>query len=145
MVQSDYVHPFGEKAKFEAGFRSTIRDIKNDILIQQADDEGVLQRLDTFSTDFRYIERVHAAYGIISNEMEKLSWQVGLRTEVSDIDTERRETGEKRSYEYVNFFPSAFFTYKLGLTSQLQLSYSRRINRPRFRELNPLSSYYQQS
>lgn len=141
MLQSDYIHPFSEKAKMEIGFRSTIRDIKNNILIQEEDDLGNLFVLDTFSTNFTYSENVHAAYGMFSSELDRLSWQLGLRTEISDIRTERKESGEVRNYDYTNLFPSAFFTWKLNETSQLQLSYSRRINRPRFRELNPLSSF----
>ncbi len=141
MLQSDYIHPFGEKSKAEVGFRSTFREIKNDILIQEQDDTGNLQVLENFSTDFQYNENVHAAYGIVSSELERISWQLGLRTEISDIQTNIKDSSLIKNYNYTNLFPSAFFTWKVDETSQLQLSYSRRINRPRFRDLNPLSSF----
>lgn len=141
MIQADYFHPFNEKGVFEIGYRSTFRDIKNKYLVEQADDNGFYMALDTFSTDFDYQENVHAGYVILSNNYDKFSWQMGLRTEVSDILANRKKEGIKRTYNYINFFPSAFLTYKVKNSSQLQLSYSRRINRPRFRELNPLSSF----
>ncbi|RED91786.1 TonB-dependent receptor domain-containing protein [Marinoscillum furvescens] len=142
MLQADYVHPFASKSKFEVGFRSTFRDVKNIYTVQELDEaSGEYQPLDTFSTDFAYNENVHAAYAIISNEFNKISWQVGLRSETTDINTLFQETGEEGTWNYTNLFPSAFFTYKLKAENQLQLSYSRRINRPRFRELNPFSSF----
>lgn len=142
MFQSDYVQPFAQKGKVEAGFRSTIRNVKN---VYSADerydpaDEYV--PVEGFNTDFAYNEQVHAFYGIASNELDRISWQLGLRSETTTINTEFQETSEKREWNYTNFFPSAFLTYKLEGENQLQLSYSRRINRPRFRELNPFSSF----
>lgn len=142
MIQSDYIHPFNEKGKFEVGFRSTFRDIKNIYNVQEQDDNGEYIPLDTFNTNFAYNEDVHAAYGIISNEYNRFSWQAGLRMEYTDIKANLKESNENLGWEYVNFFPSAFLTYKLNNPeNQLQLSYSRRINRPRFRELNPFSSF----
>ena len=141
MIQSDYIQPFGQNGKYELGFRSTLRDIKNIYLVQEQGPDGTFIDLDTFSTDFAYDENVHAAYGIISDEFGKLSWQTGLRMEITDIDTRFAETGEAFTWDYTNFFPSAFLTYKFSGLQQLQLSYSRRINRPRFRELNPFSSF----
>lgn len=142
MLQADYVHPFAAKSKFEVGFRSTFRDVKNIYTVQERDEvSGEYQPLDTFSTDFAYNENVHAAYAIISNEMDKISWQLGLRSETTDINTFFQETGKEGTWNYTNLFPSAFFTYRLKAENQLQLSYSRRINRPRFRELNPFSSF----
>lgn len=141
MIQSDYIQPFNEKAKFEAGFRSTFRDIKNIYTVDEQDDSGEYVPLDTFYTDFAYDENVHAVYGIVSNEYDKFSWQAGLRMEYTDINAELEESDDQLKWQYANFFPSAFLTYKLKNENQLQLSYSRRINRPRFRELNPFSSF----
>ena len=98
-------------------------------------------KLDTFSTNFAYDEDVHAGYAIISNEHNKISWQAGLRVENTQIVANLRESNRELTWNYTNFFPSVFLTYKLTSENQLQLSYSRRINRPRFRELNPFSSF----
>jgi outer membrane receptor protein involved in Fe transport len=141
MLQSDYIMPYNDKGKVELGYRSTLRDVRNIYRVEEQDDQGEYQPLDTFSTNFAYDENVHAAYGIVSNEYDRISWQAGLRMEITDIDTEFRETGEQYGWYYTNFFPSVFLTYKLKQENQLQLSYSRRINRPRLRQLNPFSSF----
>ena len=141
MLQSDYIHPFGEKGKFELGYRSTIRNVKNNYTVDEADETGAYMPVDTFTIAFDYNERVHAFYGIISDELEKISWQVGLRSETTNISSELEEQNRNLNWNYTNLFPSAFFTYKLLSGNQVQLSYSRRIERPRFRELSPMTSF----
>ncbi len=140
MLQADYVHPFGQKARFELGYRSTLRNIYNDVAIGESTTRDSYVPVDSLTFDFLYTENVHALYGIVSDELEKFSWQLGLRTEISDITAEI--SGEEDlKFDYTNLFPSAFLTYKLKSLSQLQLSYSRRINRPRYRDLSPLGSF----
>ena len=141
MIQSDYVQPLGDKGKFELGFRSTIRNVRNNYTVDEADEAGVFMPVDTFTIAFDYNERVHAFYGIISDELEKISWQVGLRSETTSISSVLEEQNSNLSWNYTNLFPSAFFTYKLLSGDQVQLSYSRRIERPRFRELSPMTSF----
>ncbi len=145
LLQADYVHPFGEQAKVEMGYRSTFRTILNNYLVEEEDLSGTLKPLDTFTFDFTYLENVHAFYGILSDQRDKFSWQVGLRAEISDIETKQESaitaTQSNKNYNYTNFFPSASLTYKLKMQTQLQLSYSRRINRPRYRDLSPLGSF----
>jgi outer membrane receptor protein involved in Fe transport len=141
MLQSDYIHPFGAKGILEIGYRSTLRNIRNIYGVEEQDEVGVYVALDTFSTNFAYDEDVHAGYFIVSNEIGKFSWQTGIRVENTSIAAELRESDTQLNWNYTNFFPSFFTTYSLPSENQLQLSYSRRINRPRFRELNPFSSF----
>jgi outer membrane receptor protein involved in Fe transport len=141
MIQSDYIQPFGDGAKFETGFRFTLRNIDNEYLVEEQNDAGEFAELDTFTTDFSYNENVYAGYAILSKEYDRFSWQGGLRMESTDITGRLEEIDRDLAFNYTNFFPSAFLSYKLRNTNELQLSYSRRINRPRFRALNPFSSF----
>jgi outer membrane receptor protein involved in Fe transport len=50
------------------------------------------------------------------------------------------ETNDYNNKKYNNFFPSAFFNYELTDDSNLSLSYSKRIQRPRGRQLNPFNN-----
>ena len=68
------------------------------------------------------------------------SYQAGLRAELSDISTEIIGA-DPNDRQYANLFPSGHVTYEFNETNSLQLSYSRRIWRPRFRSLNPFFSY----
>lgn len=93
------------------------------------------------SNDFVYDEQVNAAYANYSWTKEKLSYQLGLRVEqtisegdlTSTIDTE--ENNVKR--QYTDLFPSGGITYQVNPTNSLQLTYSRRLNRPYYADLNP--------
>ena len=66
---------------------------------------------------------------------------MGLRAEISDVKSDLKRTNEVFKQDYLNLFPSAFFTYKFDKTKQLQLSYSRRINRPGYRYLLPFQTF----
>ena len=140
-VQSDYVHPFSQKGKIEFGVRNTIRDIGNDYLVEEQDESGIWVPLEGFTNNFNYDEDILAAYAIVGNEINKFSYQLGLRMERTDLRTELEQTNEVNDKNYTDFFPSGHFTYKLKETQSLQASYSRRIRRPRFRSLNPFFTF----
>ena len=63
------------------------------------------------------------------------------RTEVTDIDINSAVSNTTVEKNYVGFFPSAHLSYALNDLNTFQVSYSRRLSRPRFRELLPFSSY----
>lgn len=136
----DYVKPIGTYGVLEAGMRNSIRRIKNKYLVEQQEEEGWM-RLDAFSNDFNYDEEIHAGYFIYGNQFGKFSYQGGIRAEYSHVVTELLQTNEINDRNYTNLFPSAFLNYSLNETDGIQLSYSKRVRRPRFRSLNPFFSF----
>ncbi|MEM7298679.1 MAG: TonB-dependent receptor, partial [Bacteroidota bacterium] len=140
MLQSDYVHPFGKNGKVELGARYTDRLVGNDYLVTERNDVGVYEVDTDFSNEFEYEEKVLAFYGIVSNKINKLSWQIGLRFESTDLITFQKTTNIRNQQRYSNFFPSTFLTYQMTPEQAIQASYSRRISRPRGRNLNPFTS-----
>ncbi|MEM8564844.1 MAG: TonB-dependent receptor [Bacteroidota bacterium] len=136
LLQMDYIHPLGIDAKFEVGYRGNLRDLANDYLVESFIDDVWVNET-ALSNNFRYDEDVHAGYAIYSNKLNKISYQLGLRMETTAIDIELLQTNESFPKNYTNFFPSAFFTYEVKEGASLQSSYSRRIRRPRSRNLNP--------
>lgn len=142
LFQTDYIHPFSEKGKFEAGLKSTQRVIDNDFIVEQLDQENdVWDILPELDNNLIYTENIHAGYFIIGNELNRFSWQAGVRGELTDISVELTETKEKNYQNYFNIFPSAHLSYRIAKEKTIQLSYSYRLSRPRFRELMPFSSY----
>ncbi len=141
LMQLDYVKPFTDKRQMEIGAKSTLRDIINDYGVSNQNSIGEYVPLEQFTNDFRYTENIYAGYLIYSDGFKKLSYQLGVRAEYSDITTELVKEQETNNKEYINFFPSAFLTWKINKTSDWQLNYSRRISRPWFRALLPFSSY----
>lgn len=141
LIQADYEHPFGKDGKLEVGFRNSIRRIGNDYLVEEQNEMGEWENLVGFSNNFNYDENIYATYAMLGNKVKKFSYQMGLRMEITDIQTELENTNEINDKNYTDFFPSAHLTYTLKEEKFLQASYSRRIRRPWFRSLNPFSSF----
>tara|TARA_R110001592_G_scaffold319982_1_gene597846 strand:- start:43415 stop:45823 length:2409 start_codon:yes stop_codon:yes gene_type:complete len=141
LFQTDYVHPLGEKKSYELGSRATLRTIDNDYGLDDVLSDGSLVADPVFNNRFTFIENVYAAYGIYNGTLrESMTYQLGLRGEITDLTTEvQNDTVNQRSY--ANLFPSAFFTYKINPLSDIQVSYSRRISRPGFRTLAPFFGF----
>jgi outer membrane receptor protein involved in Fe transport len=136
LLQADYAHPIGAKGKAEVGYRGNFRALANDYLVEDLIGTTWSNNIN-LSNDFRYKEDVNAVYGIYGNEIGKISYQAGIRVEATDIAIDLLQTAESFRKNYVNFFPSAFFTYKISEGNSVQTSYSRRLRRPRSRNLNP--------
>jgi len=140
IFQSDYVVPFSKDQKFEVGGRASIRNIDNDFLVEELRD-NVWEPLEGLSNNFQYDEKIYAAYVIYGDKIDNVSYQVGLRPEYTDVNTTLLTTNEENPRDYVNLFPSAFLGYEFGKNNTLQLSYSRRVRRPRFWDLNPFFTF----
>lgn len=140
LFQTDFVQPLKNNQKIETGVRAALRTIDTDYKVSE-EQNGNIVTLDQFTNVFEYVEDVYAAYGIYSKQFDKLSYQLGMRVEHSEIQTNLKTTGENNRKSYTDFFPSAAFTYKLENEASLQWSYSRRISRPRFWYLNPFFTF----
>jgi outer membrane receptor protein involved in Fe transport len=140
LLQADFTLPLAEKEKAEFGLRSAYRNIGNKYLVEDFLGD-VWSRLDNFSNNFRYNEFIHAAYAIYGKQSNKWSYQGGLRWEISDFSTQLTETNFENNRYYNNLFPSGHINYTFKGKNQVQVSYSRRIQRPRFWDLNPFFTY----
>lgn len=141
LFSADYVQPFGKEGKYELGVRSSFRDMSNDFFVTEQDSTGFYLPLDSLNNNFLYDENINAAYAIIGNKIKRFSYQFGLRAEHTDIKTTLAQTNESNPRNYANLFPSAHFTYKLAHENSLQISYSRRVRRPRYNDLSPFVTY----
>lgn len=138
LVQLDYSKELPNDMKIETGLRTNLRTIKNDYEVFQIIDNQ-FSTVDSLTDDFKYTENIYAAYGTLSKTWnEKFSAQIGLRVEQSSIATQfANNSSQDTSYNFLSAFPSTFLTYNIDSKNALQLSYSRRIQRPRFWYLNP--------
>ena len=141
LFQADYVHPFSKDGKLEAGLRSSNRNMTNDYTVtQQTGDDGWVP-LPNLTNDFLYKEKINAAYGIVGHKFRKLSYQVGMRAEWTQVTTELRTTNEVNARKYANLFPSVHVTYELAKQNAMQFSFSRRVRRPQYNDLSPFATY----
>lgn len=140
IFKSDYNYPISKEGKFELGYRGSFRDVTNNFRVDTLVN-GVFQVMPEFENNLLYTENIHAAYATVGNKINRFSFLAGLRVEYSDILTELKLTQEINPRSYTDYFPSAFFTYELNEKHAIQTSYSRRIRRPRFFELNPFITF----
>ncbi|MCO6148998.1 outer membrane beta-barrel family protein [Flavobacterium sp. NRK1] len=139
LLQADYVLPIGEKSRFEAGYRGSFATIETDARAEILDENGIWVNNGDYSNFLEYKEKVNALYSQFGSKVGKFSYLLGLRWEDSNIDVNLLNKGDYNNKRYNNFFPSAFLTYEFNENTNLSISYSRRINRPRGRFLNPFS------
>ncbi|MFT7606921.1 MAG: ferric enterobactin receptor, partial [Saprospiraceae bacterium] len=139
-IQVDYVHPINKDGKVELGYRSSFRDITNDYLVEEFGDV-TWTPLEGLSNNFIYNENIHSLYGIYGNKIKKFSYQIGIRAEATDLKTELEQTNQLNDTLYIGLFPSVFLGYEAGGQNSFQISYSKRLRRPRFWDLNPFFTY----
>ncbi|MFL5617257.1 MAG: TonB-dependent receptor domain-containing protein [Gemmatimonadaceae bacterium] len=138
-AQLDYTRPLG-KSKLETGYKGNARWLDRDyLMLKDSLGEGQWAR-SNLSNAFEFDEQVQAGYAVLSRPIGKLEAQAGLRAEYASRDF--RLAGQSYPYHYTSFFPSGILNYNLTPSSQVKVSYSRRIRRPGTQELNPFPTYF---
>ncbi|SFG96473.1 Outer membrane receptor proteins, mostly Fe transport [Algoriphagus hitonicola] len=138
IFQADYIKPLDEDRKIEAGLKSNLRKFDNDYSYARLDEQSQEFVEDpAVSNVFLYEDQIHAGYFIYSNAGGKFEYTLGLRGEMTFVDTYLANTDERGSQEYFNFFPSVQTMYNLNDNHSLKFTYSRRIDRPTAWRLNP--------
>jgi ferric enterobactin receptor len=141
LLQIDYTKLFAKDGVFETGFRTSSRNMVNDYLVTQQNASGGFDPLPGLDNIFYYDENITAAYGVVGNKTNRISYQAGMRAEWTDIKTTLEKTNESNPRKYSNLFPSAHLTYSLPKENSLQVSYSRRVRRPFYNDLSPFMTY----
>ena len=139
-VQADLTLPF-EFAKTEAGIKFTNFDNNSDLQYQNLINQYYVT--DPQKSDlFNYNEKNYAAYLGMERQLgEKWTAKAGLRYEYSTISGNSASSGQSSDNSYGKFFPTAYLTYKANDNNTFNINYSKRINRPGFRALNPFRWY----
>lgn len=132
LLQTDYVLPIGKDSRFEAGYRGNFQKNITDFRVNENS---------VFTNLLEYKEYVNALYTQFGSKINKFSYFFGLRWEDSNIEVNSITANDYNTKKYNNFFPTATLNYELNKDNNITLSYSKRINRPRGRFLNPFSSY----
>ncbi|MBK6930686.1 MAG: TonB-dependent receptor [Saprospirales bacterium] len=141
--QTDFVNPLTASMKVELGARAAIRLFSSDNASYQYDvPTETYIRAPSFADQYEFDDQVYAAYSTFSHSFKKWGYQAGLRAESSYYTGTLIDVDSTFSNQYpLSLFPSLFLTYKLNEEDNLQASYSRRINRPNFFQLNPFPDF----
>ncbi len=142
-IQTDFSDPITATTKLEMGARANFRDFYsfNNNFFQDPS-SGEYISIPSLNNTYKFNDRVLAAYATFSQQINKLSYNVGLRVESSKYDGTLITASKTFSNKYpFSLFPSAYLTYKLTEKQDMQLNYSRKINRPNFFQLIPFIDY----
>jgi outer membrane receptor for ferrienterochelin and colicin len=142
--QTDYVKPLKNEVTLETGLRFQLNELSNiNDNSLKAVGSDTYKNITSASTNYESKNNVYAAYISVAGKVKKLfSYKVGLRGESSAYDGKLLNTGEKFSNNYpISLFPSVFLSKSLTQSDQIQLSVTRRVNRPNFFQLIPFVDY----
>jgi iron complex outermembrane recepter protein len=150
VFELDYDQNLGEKTQIEAGLKTTFdhddrsQDFGQLNLSTNVYEDIVMDGMPV-NNSFIRDENVHAAYLILKNNDSRLSYLAGLRAEYTTLKTYQQyglrhgffsddnfipATDTTATKSYFGLFPSLFLSYEISPNQDLQVSYSRRIQRP---------------
>jgi ferric enterobactin receptor len=139
-VHLDFSQPFPHDVMTGFGGKVTLNDIHSNSEVKLFDPAtGVFAPDSILSNTLEYRQKVFALYAEAGFPIGKLfQSKVGVRYERTDIQTRFSNAQQQAQIPgYNTFVPSIYLSRKLNDRQTLKLSYSRRIERPGYGELNP--------
>ena len=144
VLKADYsgVNLFG--GSFDLGAKSSFVKTGNVADFRDVKD-GIETPNYTFSNNFDYKENIHAVYTNYAKEFDKISIQLGLRMEYSDIKGYQKGNPVVKdsafTKRYASLFPTFFIQYRADSLQNhvVGLSLGRRIDRPNYKDMNPFT------
>jgi outer membrane receptor protein involved in Fe transport len=148
-IQLDYTMPLGKLGKIETGYRSQIKFSDANTVAKKFDNaSGTYVDNLPLSNDFDSKDQVHALYLNYQNQIKNFGYQIGLRAEDALLNTNSGGYNQAGQFAtapariaYKRLYPSVYLTQKFTGEQQIQLSYTRRVNRPRPWDTNPFIDY----
>jgi len=135
------------KGKIGYGAKTSFVTTKNTFDFFNDNASGVPVKILERSNSFSYKENVNAAYVNYQRQLNtKWSLQAGVRAEQTNSDgTLTRADGTEQAdnrvnRDYLDFFPSAALTWNVNKNHAFNLTFSRRIDRPTYQDLNPFEN-----
>lgn len=136
--KGDYKQPLQGDAVLEAGIKSSYVKTDNNADYTLFNNSTQTWDQDTaFSNHFIYKENINAAYLNLQKHMKKFSVQLGLRAEQTISEGNQIIKAISFHKNYLQVFPTAYFTYQPNDNNTYGLSFGRRIERPAYQNLNP--------
>ncbi len=136
----DYGYSLGKILTMESGLKYTSIVSENQFDFYNTPD--VIPVLDPTRSDrFQYTENTAAAYTSLAGVSGKWNFKGGLRAEYTRTKGFSHSLDSINVKKYLRIFPTAFVTYKASENSEFGFAYSKRIERPDYRQLNPAKNY----
>ncbi len=130
----DYTKPITKTLKFESGLKFS--DVKTDNNLTEKD---TVTNPYVSTNHFVYDEKIDAGYVNLNKDFKGYSVQAGLRAEYTSSSAvgDSANVVSNIPRHYLNLFPSLFLSHTINDKNEMTFSYSRRIDRPQYDNLNP--------
>ena len=139
-IETDFISPLGESTRLEAGLRYAGINSESTIS-QEGFDRNQPGINPTEAGVFTYYESIYAGYTSFDGKWDLWSLKTGLRAEYTETKGVLDTGNGPNETSYLELFPSASLQYTPNKKHQYQLSYFRRIERPRYNRINPFQSF----
>lgn len=140
-LKLNFKQKFSETTNFETGIQSNLSYRNFDLVNRIYDFNSQSYVVDNNLTNkFNLRNNVYSGFVSFNSELLGFNYMIGLRGEYMDRNLEQQTLTENFKFEKMDYFPSINISRKID-DHQLQLSYSRRINRPNDNMLNPFPFY----
>lgn len=138
-LRLDYVQPFGDNVKLETGGRIQWRSITSNSPVYTFDPLSATYPYDSSQSNaLTYDRHVYAGYASVSFQaFHWLDVKTGLRYERTETNASFSSVPETTVPGYNTFAPSVVLSHSFANDQTLKFGYSRRIQRPGYRWLNP--------
>lgn len=94
------------------------------------------------SDDFDYKENTQSLYASVSHKLNnKWQFKVGIRFENTQTKGVSKTLNRVNKTSYNKLFPTTYISFTPNNNNNFSLNYGRRINRPKFWEINPFRWY----
>lgn len=135
----DYTQPLKKNITLGVGSKVSLYDIKSNSEVLKLNTAENYLRDDYLSNSLGYHQKVYALYAEISFPVFKwFDAKLGERYERTEINSYFSDAQQQQDIPgYNTLVPSLFFSKKITERSMFKLSYSKRIQRPDYRDLNP--------
>ncbi len=137
VVAADYSKKLSAKASLETGLKTTLSRFVDKVEIDRLMQTGWIAD-PGFSSKYSLAENITAAYGALHLAIsDKTDLKLGLRFEYTNSNLGSDSVKDLVLRHYGDLFPDLFMTRQITDNSTIRLSYSRRITRPKFRDMAP--------
>ena len=139
-AKADYTLPTSDSSVLEIGAKAS--NIKTNSDITRFNISNGVETLDPNNSDaFNYDEDIYAAYVNYTKDWEKLSLNVGIRAEQTNLKGFSVANNITNTQDYLEWFPSASLYYTVSDNFSLYTNYKRSIGRPDYQSLNPFQFF----
>lgn len=144
-LKADYEFKIASDMRLGLGWQSTLGWRKSTSDAWDGEGKQDAFHLENYFNNFTNNEQTHALYTTYGYTVaDRLSVMAGLRAEIfhRDLITEYYDSpGSLKTVTsdttYFQLYPSVFASYDFGGGHELQINYTRRVERPRGRQINP--------